>query len=475
MKSAFLVSFLIGCAFLALIVGTHVWNSDLFYLEAVFRDLFHVAPFSDFHSIRQFHFSASTFLLPDMLLYFGLRMLTNQLNWVLLLYMSVQFALMMAVFLTWFRGKPKWTIPLAALFFFSVFNQDWAVTFYPVNHSGQWILGTLVLFLLGPLHQRNQKKIWISALVAGFLFGSDILYGIIGWAPYCLLLATNWRQQGDRRRIFRDLVWGLLTVTVAILVYFLFQKITGAHFGWNRPVFGDWNRARNFAGELLQMNVFSTLLVGSVLILILRMKSDLVARYLLISTVICILAVVATGVWSDRTNFRYLCPLPFAVTYAWVCVLLSGLQNLKQHNHHLLLVGTFIVLIIGTFARATQLYRRQAYVSFIAEPYLSENACLDQFVRETHLNEGISDYWAAKYLSFLAHEPVKIVQVDDQLHPFYWVNNHDWYKNFHAQFAIVSFDGNRIATTELPENRIAAPADIRDCGRFKIWVFAKPL
>jgi hypothetical protein len=450
--------FILGFAFLILLLGTHPWNSDLFYLESLIRDFK-----SGLYPLNEFHYSASTFTIPDLPLFGFFRMFTSHLNWVLLAYMSVVLVMFIQLFRSWLGRLPGAAVAFAVFIFFGFFDHAWYSIFFPVYHGGQWLLGTLLLFYFGPHREGNLKSVALSGVLAAVMAGSDLLYGVNGLAPYCLYLVTTWLFDGRRKKIFKDLLWSMSVFVLVFLFYFAYRKFTGAYFGWNKPVFHDWGRARAFLNEFTRADPLSLLVWGGLLILGVKFKKDAISRYLLFAVLLSAISIVLTGVWANHDNVRYLFPLPVAVSYAWITFVYAlDLRRLIKIS----LVSTVAFALLFRMADLVRLQRENPF----QHPYLSSNACMDEFAKSSGFREGIGDYWSAKWISFLSRESVKVLQVNESLQPHYWINNHEWYRDFHPRFAVVGFD----TKGELkPESLVSLgkPTQVTDCGRFQIWVY----
>jgi len=458
----FLMSLCIGISFLILIIGTHPWNSDLLYFEAIYRDLF-----TDPHPLREFQFSASPFFFPDFPLYLFFRSLTDQLNWVLLGYSTLQLFFVLVLFKDWFKERTSIAITLVALLIFAVFDPRWFTIFYPVHHGGQWILGTLILFKWGPLrHPNSHRKFWATALIVSLFSSCDILYAINGITPYGILMLIESLKKDSKMKLGKTILWCVSAFLLNFIFYFLFRKLTGSYFGWNKPLFGRWPQAILFFKEFFNLSVFSALFISSVAWLIYQFKRDILARFLLIAVLISAFSIILTGVWADHTNVRYFIPLLFAMTYALTDFIISF-----KENNRAAFWALSIVTVLGSGLQTKELSKNQMQ-SILTAPYTPAHACLDQFSRETGIKEGIGNYWPSKWLSFFSHERIKIHQVNESLEPFFWINNHEWYKDAHPRFVIVNYYTNgQISTETLKNYGLDHPLEKRNCGKFEIWSY----
>ncbi len=448
--------------FFYLLLARHAWNSDLLYLEAIYRDLF-----VDPHPLSEFNFSASTFVFPDIPFYFFFRSILPHLNATLMGYVTLQWTLLLILYRRWLKGASDHLLVLVPLIMFGIFDQDWYPLFYPDHHGGQWILGTLLLFSFGPLQRPESFAFyWLIPAIVGLFASCDLLYALNGILPFGITLLISSVGAGKKGKFFKSFFWCFLCLAFTVIFYFLFRKITGSYFGWNKPLFGYWDRARDFALTFLRPSLFNGLLWPSLIQLGFRWKKDSTAQFLLLAIVTSALSIVLTGVWVDHLNVRYFMVLIPAMTYGWMQLLLT-LQSIHRGIPWGITAG-FLGL---TALQAHSLHQQQTESPWKA-PYSKSHECLDHFIHESGLREGISNYWPAKWLSFLSKESAKVLQVTDRLEPQYWINNHDWYKNFHPRFVIVRYMNNGpISEESLKTLGFNQPTQKVKCDLFEIWVF----
>jgi len=453
----------VGLSILGLVVAQDPWNSDLLYIEALYRDLF-----INSHPLREFHFSASTFFIPDFPIYFFLRSFFSNLNLVLWVYLGIQLLILDAFLKRWFSELDQKWVSLTLLLALIWFVPDSATVFFPVHHGGQWLLGLLALFSKGPIRFADRKEptlieCWITAVVMGLLSSCDLLFLTNVCIPYGLLIGLQRIREKETRKIISDLAWFLVLLGSFVVFYLGFRKLTGSYFGWNKPVIGDGVRARDFLVDQFGSGFRSAFAVMTLVYLAVRTKKDPLGFFLLLSVGASAFFIILTGVWADHLCNRYFYPMPLAMTYASADLI----RRLSQKPWMGRWVGVFGVLLV--FALGVHLYRGKRQ-SIFDQPYSEQVRCVDSFVRETGQHEGVGSYWAAKYLSFFSKESAKILQVNDRFEPHYWINNHEAYRDFSPTFVIVGFSNDhRIAPAAVLSRGIGAPLSKKNCGTFEIW------
>jgi hypothetical protein len=109
-------------------------------------------------------------------------------------------------------------------------------------------------------------------------------------------------------------------------------------------------------------------------------------------------------------------------------------------------------------------------VEFLLSGQPESVRCLDQFAAQNNKRVGVGSYWAAKYLTFFSQNHVQILQLQASLHPYYWINNRDWFRDRQPNFAIMKFkQDQRMQPNELTHVQPGGPLQIYRCGEFEIW------
>jgi hypothetical protein len=448
----------LASCFLWIHASTHPWNSDHLYIEAWLRDWI-----SGSAPLREFHFSASTFLFPDYLIYLPLRLITENLGIVFFSFMLIQYAGLLLLFRTWVGTEARAQFFfIATLAFFGLLDRHWISILYPVHHGPQWIWGMLFLSRMEPFLYGIGFRLLSSALISAAFMSSDLLFGFTGVGPYVLSALEDAWHRSDRRGIRRILIWSASTLLATLAAYFVFRALSGSYFGWNKPLPGlILDRTGNFLRDFHSLKS-SWLMVGALLYLMLNRRRISAAGLILNSSVFSVLAVIATGVWAAPENVRYIQPVGVALSWTvgtWFSS--SGSRYFRW--------GTLALLLLSAGFQYRNEHQRYQQ-SPLERPYLAAHACLDRFISESGINQGIGDYWSAKWLSFLSREGAKILQVNPALEPHYWINNHEWYRDFHPRFAIMNFSSSgRIRPEEL--RGLGTPEKIIRCPQFDIWTY----
>lgn len=469
-------------------VSTNPWQSDLLYVEALFRDLFLIP-----HSLSGFQFSAATFVFPDQPLYGALRALIDiltpgswsevNLNWVLVGFMlAVQFVAVEVVRL-WFPQQLRMLLVALPLFWL-IGGPTLASQFYPVHHGAQWFCGLWIIFsviLYRPdwWQNLNSGAFWLTSFGLGLLASSDILFAVNALVPLALLhvwdelrgsrlaskrLGARTVASGARSEsplMGRTNIWlWFFFVGVSYLAFlFAYRALTGSHFGWQRPMWFPADRAWLFFQDQF-LTAFPGVLnwISLVYLVVVVRKGgeyhQKIARYILVS-------IFVSALWAQAEAHHYFYPMSLAHLY----VALHLIDRQKERRQR----WAVAVVSILSFLRMEPLLDRFDF-DFLLSGQSESVRCLDQFAAQTGKRVGIGSYWSAKYLTFFSQQNVRILQVQASLDPYYWINNREWYKDARPNFAIMKFGGDqRMQPQELIRKQPGGPVQIYRCGEFEIW------
>jgi hypothetical protein len=291
---------------------------------------------------------------------------------------------------------------------------------------------------------------------------SDLLFGFTGVGPYVLSALENAWHRTDRRCVRRILSWSVLTLFGTLAAYFIFRALSGSYFGWNKPLPGlVLDRAGVFFRDFYSLKS-SWLMTGALIYLMIIRKKNPATGFILNSSAFSVLAVIATGVWAAPENVRYIQPVGVALSWA----VGTWFSNARSR---FLKWGTLTLLVLSAGLQYRNEFKRYQQ-SPLDRPYLAAHVCLDRFISESGIREGIGDYWSAKWLSFFSRERAKVLQVNPALEPHYWINNHEWYRDFRPRYAIMNFfSSGRIRPEEM--QALGTPEQVIQCPRFEIWVY----
>lgn len=116
-----------------------------------------------------------------------------------------------------------------------------------------------------------------------------------------------------------------------------------------------------------------------------------------------------------------------------------------------------------------------SYKAKTKDPFYSEQlACIDKAVAARSLQNGIAQYWDAKYLQSFSRSKLTLAQHAPDLSEVKWITSEKFFQDRY-DFAIISKNPN--TPGQLPERSIIAingkPAETLECGNYKIMIYGK--
>lgn len=137
------------------------------------------------------------------------------------------------------------------------------------------------------------------------------------------------------------------------------------------------------------------------------------------------------------------------------------------------LISTFISLILVTSlcVNLCMFINRSGLSPHFYNP---EVACIDHTLKKEGLNNGISQYWDAKYLQQFSKLHLNMAQHNKNLTELYWITSKQYFKNSY-DFAIISEKAPppfKISVLALLRIN-GSPKEIISCGSRTIYVYGK--
>ncbi len=116
-----------------------------------------------------------------------------------------------------------------------------------------------------------------------------------------------------------------------------------------------------------------------------------------------------------------------------------------------------------------------SYKAKVGDPFYSDQlACIDKAVAARSLQNGIAQYWDAKYLQSFSRSKITLAQHAPDLGEVKWITSEKFFRDRY-DFAIVS--KNSATTGQLSERSITAingePAEVLECGNYKLLAYGK--
>lgn len=173
-------------------------------------------------------------------------------------------------------------------------------------------------------------------------------------------------------------------------------------------------------------------------------------------------AAVTVALYTDLATQRYIFALymgPFVTIAAYL-----ALSKSKVPYYLSLPLAVLAIILVP----AVNSFEKPLYT------YPKDLACLDEVFNRYNVETGYSDYWAAKYISYLGRERVHLNQILPSGGPHRWLASEKWYENAKksgGSFDVIVMD--RLNPNAIREKTKVDPDAVERCGRYETWLYAK--
>jgi hypothetical protein len=102
--------------------------------------------------------------------------------------------------------------------------------------------------------------------------------------------------------------------------------------------------------------------------------------------------------------------------------------------------------------------------------------CLDHELEARGLSYGVGNYWDAKYVTMLSKKNIKIIQVTEDLKPYHWISNVEWYQRYLPQFILLYNSQTLLdpqASRHYITERFGLPAEEFQCQGRDVMVYSR--
>jgi hypothetical protein len=473
-----------------------IYHADALYLPALYRDL------ATGQDLSGWSLPPAPYFFPDMLLFFGLNILLGDFRLAILAYGLTQVLLFILGLISLSRlitslnpHVPSFVLLAGALFFLYYYAARFhilSLTLVSAHHFGVIVVGTGCLAILTSTfeHPHIDGKVVLHVLMAllfsALTVASDMLYVIHFLVPamlsVCLLLALT------EITYRRALVYGSLCLSLPVGSV-LNRVLTGSDtavalstFSFHNLQTGrleliSWVQSFWLPRPLLSLAAISFVVtIGLVLTVIVRERKRcakptqrlFVLSFLVFQLFACVLSVLYLG----KVTHRYLLPLIIMPTFfGWPLLIAAACKPMGILNYQLgSKIVAFVVILICLSILARIGISPQ--IAQLVDYYPDLVRCMDDQTRQRHLQNGLSNYWQAKYISMLSHNGLHVVQIDADLRPFYWLNNRHWYEQ---PFEFIMIDPRQPEGSRLDRGKIidrfGRPDDSFLCGSSEILIY----
>jgi len=454
------------------------FNSDALYLAALSSDIL------SGYSLAEWYLTPAPYFFPDALFYLAVAALTDSLQQQVLVTALTQYLMLTAVAALLYRrlgispllagAGPALLLMVAATGSTEVELLFAAQPiFISAHHFSAFVLTLLVL---RPADGSVTRPGLFLLLLTVLMTASDLLFVLTAVIPLALLHCYQQRQTlfslpaTDSHRWQAAATPVLLAITV--LAGLLLKRLLMPENTTSTSLQLDLARMQNAMPLLLQELrlwfgakpiVAISWSAGVLLMLIQAQRSPQWRTLLALWLIANLLTVVAQLTVTDRPQIRYLqfmLYLPVLLLPGWALLLPRGQAAVAALAASLMLGGT------------VALWPPQPAQASLLNFYPPITRCLDKAAQQYQLSSGVTDYWSARHHRMLAHAPLSLNPVTDQLQPYYWIiNAQDYQAAPPMQFVL--FDTTRPQALDRDSlRRLAGPADrVEHCPGAEIWIY----
>jgi hypothetical protein len=471
-----ITSYIVWFASLVLLVGFSVlsfasltpqqvsvyFNSDTFYLASIFRDVF-----GDGSGLEGWNLNAAPNFFPDFFIFSLINSVISNVRLAYLVFSLVQvlgIALLFNAIL--FQVDKKITfhhLAISNVFLIlfplsTLISGDFIFTFYLFSLS--YHTGAFVMALLGLLLSLRILNRFSIPLV--FALGLVVLVGTFNdklFIPTFVFPLLLWLVFAFSRTKVKVLVSTVATVlassALGLVLFDLVRNLGYVHFidtGWKMFNFSNVVSSFQVAGEQTLRYITRGHVSGWVVII-----SILVFGFL--TTKVFSLARSIVKARREKTTCDFSAAQAFTlfvwanIPVVWLTPILNGSYvspailrfNIHAYYMAVLCVGYIVFLLIsnkkytaflsyslvvGATVLGFSLWISDAEsysLKTVTSYYPKKVEAIDNFVRETCVKYGISEYWSAKSSTMLSKEDARIYHVHPNLRIWYHVTNKNWY------------------------------------------------
>jgi hypothetical protein len=438
------------------------FNSDTFYLASIFRDVF-----VDGSGLEGWNLNAAPNFFPDFFIFSLINSVISNVRLAYLVFSLVQvlgIALLFNAIL--FQVDKKITfhhLAISNVFLIlfplsTLISGDFIFTFYLFSLS--YHTGVFVMALLGLLLSLRILKRFSIPLV--FALGLVVLVGTFNdklFIPTFVSPLLLWLVFAFSRTKVKVLVSTVVTVMVSsalgLVLFDVVRNLGYVHFidtGWKMFNFSNVVSSFQVAGEQTLRYITRGHVSGWVVII-----SILVFGFL--TTKVIGLARSIVKARREKTTYDFSAAQAFTlfawgnIPIVWLTPILNGSYvspailrfNIHAYYMAVLCVGYIVFLLIsnkkytaflsyslvvGATVLGFSLWISDAEsysLKTVTSYYPKKVEAIDNFVRETCVKYGISEYWSAKSSTMLSKEDARIYHVHPNLRIWYHVTNKNWY------------------------------------------------
>jgi hypothetical protein len=164
---------------------------------------------------------------------------------------------------------------------------------------------------------------------------------------------------------------------------------------------------------------------------------------------------------------RYLIPV-----FSWP-VVTAGLLIGSRMGVRLIPVA-IVVSLLAVASLGADAYDLTRQNGVAGRLYPDDIACIDDALERQSLQNGIAQYWDAKYIQTFSRLDLTMAQYLENLEPMKWITSGRYFRNSY-DFAVVSEDAEPAykISSDLLQRVSGPPARVVSCGNRTLYIYGK--
>ena len=435
--------------------GLHTFfNSDTLYLPSLYQDAFEIG-----NTLKNWHFSTSPYFFPDMVLFTITSVVTDNFIISIILYAIAQYLLILflinmvlKVYLQKKERQYMLTIGnyLLALIPLSVyFVQDFDFSFHFTSsafHNGAFVNALIALnFFIRVLNKKSALHLTLLFLTIFISIISDRFFTVYFIFPAIATTVFSLFDKENRKRkaiylggmaLLTTISYTTFNLLKAYKIITVFNKTLAIDLNVNKSSFTIF--IEQFSHYLTAFDSRSFALYFTIISFILlsrfiyqRFKAErltvvnpelLLIVFLFFFMSIVLVTPILSGIYSGWDTLRY----NFQVII--IGLLFFGITFKSSSNK--IKTIPFLISFVAFFAfTCTYLTSKQFYTNLnsIVNYYPEKVKTIDEIAKKHDLQFGLANFWDARHTMMFSRENVRTYNCFDEMSPWYYTCNKDWF------------------------------------------------
>lgn len=460
------------------------FHGDLLYMESLYEHLLIRGL-----GLGTYTFTQTSFLFPDALVYFPIRMLTAGYDprVAIMIYaglMMLSFVGLVDLVLKHLHSDSsrlqRLEVSVSFLVLSSFSGVFFRFFFWPAHHGVLILFALLILVVYLNLDLERKVSPWVIAALYTFsclLSFSDLLMIPQVLLPFVFVFVYRWIHQ--RQRVSPAECYVVTSLVIGAAQGYLLVKLA-ASFEWfqftHKPLtisFSNFIRCTyqflNDVPLIVNQSLCGALLIVALLFLLraLRLNRDQspTSNHLLFAALSCgflifLASVFSAGQWHNYFKVRYIQNLwMLPIVFVGVVCLKTNVFGMPLRRLLQLVVITFMLF---NFSGVLEPESKRALVKH----YNSVLSCIEGYSDRLPNRYGLSDFWMSRVVHFSSTQGLEVMQVIEGNKVYKWMNSTEWYKRNRRGVEIPHFSYVITINEKMKqdvEREFGAPAETLPC------------